>query len=122
VNVDALRKIAASGVDIGSHTHTHRRLTNLSDAALREETTGSRKTLEDILGHRVRFFSFPFGGHDERVRGAVRDAGYEAAVTTRRAIAEYAPGPFEIPRKGVGFGPGPAALLWKILKPGRRPG
>jgi peptidoglycan/xylan/chitin deacetylase (PgdA/CDA1 family) len=42
--------------------------------------------LEDLLGARVDWFAYPYGEVDRRVRAAVAEAGYAAAVTTRPGL------------------------------------
>jgi len=70
------------GIEFGSHTMTHADLTALTDGALKAEMRDSKATLEDKLDRPVRFISYPFGRHDERVRHAASEAGYEAAFAT----------------------------------------
>jgi peptidoglycan/xylan/chitin deacetylase (PgdA/CDA1 family) len=49
-------------IEIGSHSRTHRDLGCLKDEqALREETVGSRRDLEEISGSSVISFAYPFG-------------------------------------------------------------
>ena len=71
---DALR-----GVEVGSHGVTHAHLTRLSDEELRRELVESKEQIEDELGRACPDFAYPYGEHDERVRAAVRAAGYERA-------------------------------------------
>ena len=71
---DELREL-----DVGSHGITHAHLARLSDEELRRELVGSKQQIEDELGRVCRDFAYPFGEHDERVRAAVRAAGYERA-------------------------------------------
>lgn len=66
-------------VDVGSHGVTHAHLTRLSDAELRRELVDSKQQIEDELGRACPDFAYPYGEHDERVRRAVRAAGYERA-------------------------------------------
>lgn len=70
-------------VRIGSHARTHPVLPDLDDDTARQEIAGSRDDLESLLGHRVGTFAYPYGDEDDRVRRIVRDAGYEAAVSSR---------------------------------------
>ena len=74
-------------VELGSHSSTHRRLPALPAVDLAEETAGSRRELEEIVGLPVRYFAFPYGAHDRRVVQACRDAGYERSfsIVPRRA-------------------------------------
>jgi peptidoglycan/xylan/chitin deacetylase (PgdA/CDA1 family) len=71
---DELREL-----DVGSHGITHAHLARLSDEELRRELVGSKQQIEDELGRVCRDFAYPYGEHDERVRAAVRAAGYERA-------------------------------------------
>ena len=81
-----IREWLAAGHEIGAHTLTHPRLTRLSPEAAREEIAGSRKKLEDLFGHSIRHFCYPYGDWDERVRGLAEDAGFETACTTESGI------------------------------------
>jgi peptidoglycan/xylan/chitin deacetylase (PgdA/CDA1 family) len=93
---DELRGIAADGVEIGSHTISHPHLTRLSDADLDRELGDSRTQLEDELGRPCRFFAYPYGEHDRRVRDAVRRAGYQAAFAL--AAGADRGDPYALPR------------------------
>lgn len=62
----------AARADVGSHSVTHRRLTDLADDEVAEEVTRSRLQLEDLLGREVELFAAPFGVTDHRVTAAAR--------------------------------------------------
>ncbi len=87
LNAAELREMEAAGMEIGSHTVSHVRLTEVDDARLHQELRDSRATLEDLLGHAVGSFAYPFGAWDARCAVAVRQAGYTAACTTRTGWA-----------------------------------
>ena len=74
-----LAELAEGGWEIGSHTRTHPRLTELADPELAAELAGSRADCEVRLGIRCRSLAYPYGDEDERVVAASREAGYEAA-------------------------------------------
>jgi peptidoglycan/xylan/chitin deacetylase (PgdA/CDA1 family) len=93
---DELREVVAMGVEVGSHTVSHPRLTELSDAELRTELRASKGKLEDELQRPCAFLVYPYGDQDARVRAAAREAGYSAA------FADYQPfDVFAIPRVGL---------------------
>lgn len=81
---DEIRVAASDGLDIGSHTVTHRWLPLLPAAELAEEMIGSRAFLEQLLGRPVRSMAYPMGGWNAHVRRAAEEAGYEVAVTVDR--------------------------------------
>ena len=80
-------KVAAAGIEIGAHSHTHRELDTLSRAEAAWEVAHSRSRLQDELGQPVRTFAYPYGYSTAHVRAAVRDAGYEAAFGVRNAYS-----------------------------------
>lgn len=76
-----LRELAARGIEVGAHSRTHPDLTRLPDAELDEEIAGSRQDLASLGLPLPRFFAYPYGAEDERVRQAVQRAGFAAAFT-----------------------------------------
>jgi peptidoglycan/xylan/chitin deacetylase (PgdA/CDA1 family) len=100
-------ELAAAGVDVESHTYTHAFLT-LKDNGnvtpekypefLDRELDDSRKTIEEKIEKPVRFLSYPYGSYDDAVIAEAKNAGYTAAVTTRRAPVTTATSPFELTR------------------------
>lgn len=80
----AVREVAADGMDIGSHTVTHRWLPHLALRELDRELVDSRAALEDLLGAPVSSTAYPMGGWNRQVRAATQRAGYQTAVTVDR--------------------------------------
>jgi peptidoglycan/xylan/chitin deacetylase (PgdA/CDA1 family) len=78
-----LRALAADGVALGGHTHSHPALNQLPVNDLGDEIGGSRAMLEREIGGTLPIFAYPFGAYNERVVAAVREAGYVLAVTCR---------------------------------------
>lgn len=71
-------------VEIGSHTLTHRNLTELSDEELFEELDGSRKLLRTLTGKRITTLAYPRNRFDKRVMDAARKCGYTSCVAGNR--------------------------------------
>jgi peptidoglycan/xylan/chitin deacetylase (PgdA/CDA1 family) len=76
-----LRELGNSGVEIGSHSCSHRSLPALSLDEAEREVRDSRRRLEDELGVPVRYFAYPYGYATEEVARVVEQAGYGAAFT-----------------------------------------
>ena len=74
---------ALPGVQIGSHSASHARLTRCNDKQLREELVRSKSYLEDVTGQEVVALSYPHGDVDRRVRDAAELAGYKFGATSR---------------------------------------
>lgn len=84
-----LHTLVDAGWEVGSHTRTHPRLPELSDAELTTELRGSRRDCEQHLGVPCHSIAYPYGAVDGRVADAVADAGY--------MFAAELPGSFRMP-------------------------
>lgn len=76
---DQVRALAAAGMDVESHTRSHRVLQTVPFAELSSELLGSRLDLERELGRPVRAIAYPVGRpitDRPGLHSAVRDAGY----------------------------------------------
>jgi peptidoglycan/xylan/chitin deacetylase (PgdA/CDA1 family) len=75
-----VRALQDAGMEIGSHSVSHRRLTELHKADLHTEIEQSRAMLQAYLGQPVDLFAYPFNEQMQWVRRAVEKAGYRGAV------------------------------------------
>lgn len=89
---------AKQGMEVGSHTLSHARLSAIPEAQAREQIEGSRKELEALLGEPVTAFCYPYGAENASVRELVRNAGYTNATTTAGGLAHSGDDPFGLPR------------------------
>ena len=82
---DHVRVLAAEGMEIQSHTRTHRVLQTLRPEELVEELDGSRADLERELGRPIYAVSYPAGhgidGRPDGIRSALARAGYQLGFT-----------------------------------------
>lgn len=84
-----VRELRASGMDIGSHTYSHRNLARLSAAEVGHELRRSRDVIGERTGTAVEVLAYPFGKPGVHFTTAttdvVRATGYQlaAAVTFR---------------------------------------
>jgi peptidoglycan/xylan/chitin deacetylase (PgdA/CDA1 family) len=94
-------EVAATGVEIGAHGHSHAQLDQLGDMALREELHRSRELLQERLGSRVRTMAYPYGYSSARVRREVRAQGYSSACAVANAVMTDRHDRFAVPRLTV---------------------
>ncbi len=81
---DHVRALKAAGMDVQSHTRSHRILNTLSDAEARADLTAARQDLEAALETPVQAVAYPAGkslGKRPGLRRAVHDAGYRLGFT-----------------------------------------
>lgn len=92
---------SAQGMEVGSHTLSHPRLPELSDADAIREIHDSREQLEQSVGQSVTAFCYPYGAENLRMRELARAAGYTNATTTAGGLAGPEDDPFGLPRVTV---------------------
>ena len=88
MNWEQVRDMEGYGIEMGSHTCSHPRLTTLAVPERWEEISRSRADIEDRLGHTVSSFCYPHSEFDQTDVDLVEKAGYACAVVTafRRGI------------------------------------
>jgi peptidoglycan/xylan/chitin deacetylase (PgdA/CDA1 family) len=99
-----------SGLQVGVHSATHRSLPALDERELEREVVASRDVVARRTGVTPEFFAYPYGLWNDRVRQAVRSAGYRAAFTLEYGHNAAAADPWVLRRVNVPAGIEPAAF------------
>lgn len=93
-----IAELVRRGFAIGGQTSHHAHLPSESADAIRREIEADRSALERCTGSTPTAFCYPHGAFTPRVVAAVRDAGYEAAVTEREGMVWPASSSLLLPR------------------------
>ena len=84
MNWDMVVELAASGIEIGSHSCSHPNLTQLDSATLLLELTKSRAAIAEKIGVPPQVIAYPAGdakNFNEEVVAATKRAGYSIAAS-----------------------------------------
>src|SRR5262249_50158451 len=96
-----LREMVDRGFEIGSHTVTHANLGKVPFHQARTELIESKRTLEEHLGRKVRWFAYPYGGvkdlRPEHV-AYIEEAGYEGCLSAYGGLVFPGADPRVLPR------------------------
>lgn len=99
---EQVRLIHRQGMDIGAHTLTHPILARVDETTMRREIIGGRDALVDLIGAPVPLFAYPNGkpyvDYSPTSLRIVREAGFEAAVTTSQGAADRHSDVHQLPR------------------------
>jgi len=76
-----IEELKGFGFGFGSHTVNHPDLTKLNEKELEYELMDSKNALENRLGKRIDFLSYPFGKCNEKVKRIAKKAGYRCAFS-----------------------------------------
>lgn len=80
------KEMQKSGIiDIHSHSHTHKNMTQISPAQLQEELRLSKYLIERNLEKSCFVFSYPFGGYNETTSSLASFAGYRMQILVNYA-------------------------------------
>ena len=86
---DHVRALRRAGMEIESHTRTHRVLQTVPQHELVGELAGSKLDLEEQLGERISSVSYPVGRpitQNPEIRAAVAEAGYELGFSNMNGV------------------------------------
>jgi peptidoglycan/xylan/chitin deacetylase (PgdA/CDA1 family) len=122
-----IHALADAGMDIESHTRSHRVLETLERDELHDELVGSRRDLEARLGRPIRAIAYPVGRRPPlRIRRAVAEAGYRIGLTNTGGVNHVWPtaisagllhDPFSLLRVPTERSQSDALLLMQIAAP-----
>ena len=99
---DEVVQMSQDGISFGSHSCSHRILTNLSRSEIEMELKASKRELAAKQVYDVPVFCYPNGNCNEEIQNLVRDSGYQAAVGVHRGVEGESPkNMFELHRIGV---------------------
>lgn len=102
LRVDEVVHLADGGlIEVGAHTVNHPVLSSLSPAGQHHEIIQSKQTLEEILGDRIKSFSYPFGGpldFTPATATLVQQGAMTSACSTVAGSVWPNADPFQLPR------------------------
>jgi peptidoglycan/xylan/chitin deacetylase (PgdA/CDA1 family) len=105
LNWEQAREMLDNGMDIGSHTHSHRILSKLSEEGQIEELSKSRELLERHLNTRLKSLAIPVGAlhsFNDSTERALRQTRYQVAFSFYGGVNRgNGLRPFDIKRTGV---------------------
>ncbi len=104
MTAEQLKQVEAVGMVIGAHTVHHLALAKVSPASANAEIVQSKAALEQLLGHPVVDFCYPFGSFNAQVVAMVQAAGFLDAVTTVAGLSHPPATVFTLTRQRVGGG------------------
>jgi peptidoglycan/xylan/chitin deacetylase (PgdA/CDA1 family) len=105
-------RLSQQGHEIGAHTMSHPRLTEISLESARQEIMASREALRQVIGQDVVSFAYPYGYLNSAIKDIVRDSGFGFAAATDTGGLHLSDDLFQIFRVSV-F---PEDGVWKIWK------
>jgi peptidoglycan/xylan/chitin deacetylase (PgdA/CDA1 family) len=83
LTAEQVLEVDRAGMTVGAHTVNHIPLAEVAQPEVAQaEIVGSKQLLEQLLGHPVRDFAYPYGSYNATDEALVAGAGFEDAVST----------------------------------------
>lgn len=102
MNGEEIRALVTSGhVEIGGHTLTHPRLSKLMPEQQAHEIRVNKERLEQLLGHPLLSFAYPYGDLNDDAKVQASAAGYRYAVATNSGPRAMHQDPLQIRRIAI---------------------
>lgn len=96
---EQIKEMAESGlVEIGAHSLSHRKLTELPIVEMKREIGESKKKLEELTDGKVYSFAYPYGDLNQEVKEAVREAGFPFGIAVNNGPSRFGGDLMEIRR------------------------
>ncbi len=83
---DAVRKIAAQGHELGSHSYNHADYTTLSESEMLEDMERTDNIIKDLTGESPALFRAPSGSYNSKVVAAAESSGRIYVQWSRDAL------------------------------------
>lgn len=87
MNWEELRAWQSAGMEVGAHTMHHPKLSQLTEAQIREELSDSKQLLEENLHTEVSVLCYPYGDFDLRVQRIAQEVGFTAALAIFEGVS-----------------------------------
>lgn len=100
---EQLRNIHREGIEIGSHTVSHKSAKYINNSTLLNEYKESKEQLENITGGNVRHFCYPFGNVTNYAVQTLKELGYNTAVKTSYGKAYETQGIYGLKRIRIDY-------------------
>jgi len=96
-----IKKMDKDNMAFGSHTITHRPLSELDENTVRQELTTSKQQIETQLGHSIHFIAYPEGKYNTMVERETKAAGYAGAFTVNAGRLHAGDDPYALNRVAI---------------------
>ena len=83
------------GHEIGAHTLNHVDLTAIPISEAKREIEGSKEYIEELIGHEIKMFCYPYGRYNEDIKRVLKDAGFIGARTCNHGDFSMLNDPYE---------------------------
>lgn len=101
MNKESILRLHSQGIEFGSHTLSHVRLTSENADTQAREIQQSKTDLESLLSFPITTFCYPYGSYDDLSVRLAREAGYTHATTCEKGLNDGTEDPLRLKRIAI---------------------
>ena len=87
--------------EIGLHSFGHHHMVSLSPDAIREDTLKGIEIFESRLGQKPRYYAYPYGEYDAKVRSVVESFGFDLIINQNSGAVDAQSDPHDLDRTAL---------------------
>jgi len=87
--------------EIGFHSYGHPHLVSLSDDAIRADTQKGLKIIQEKLGFKPKYYAYPYGEYDDRVRKNLVSFGFDLILNQNAGAVDKESDPYDLDRTAL---------------------
>jgi peptidoglycan/xylan/chitin deacetylase (PgdA/CDA1 family) len=95
---EQLQEVCDQGIELGTHSHSHKKLDSLSPARAYDEIVSCKAIMQQRLNREISSIAYPYGYYSTRVRQLVIEAGYTSACAVRYTMCKLNSDRYLLPR------------------------
>jgi peptidoglycan/xylan/chitin deacetylase (PgdA/CDA1 family) len=84
-----IKQLSDSGMEIASHSVTHKYLNALNDKKIFFELNNSKIKIEQMIGKEVSSFAYPFGSCSRKTHKFAAEAGYKNICNSKPGLCRF---------------------------------
>jgi len=95
---DEIRTLMSEGLNIGSHSHNHEHMPNLSSEMIKNEIEKSNKIFLKEIGKIPNIFAYPYGETNDGIINALKDYKFKVAFGQHSGVVNETSALYYLPR------------------------
>ena len=97
---DQIKEVQQYG-EIGLHSYAHGHMVSMSKEAIISDTEKGLASFEKHLGYRPKYYAYPYGEYDRKVRNAIESFGFDLVINQNSGAVDEHSDRFDLDRTAL---------------------
>ena len=87
--------------EIGLHSYGHHHMVSMTAEAIKKDTQKGYDSFEKHLGERPKYYAYPFGEYDQKVRKVIESFGFDLIINQNSGAVDEKSDPYDLDRTAL---------------------